>query len=45
MILAPTECQRALEAVRTHGHNVFSPDEDWLRRELTGALEAVLFGH
>ena len=43
--LAPQEANDALVAVRVHGDEVFGPTEDGLRRELTGALEAVLFGY
>ena len=41
--LAPQEANAALVAVRLHGDEVFGPTEDGLRRELTGALEQVLF--
>jgi hypothetical protein len=43
--LAPQEANAALVAVRLHGDEVFGPTEDGLRRELTGALEQVLFGY
>jgi hypothetical protein len=43
--LAPQEANAALVAVRLHGDEVFGPTEDGLRRELTDALEQVLFGY
>lgn len=43
--LAPQEANAALVAVRMHGDEAFGPTEDGLRRELTGALEQVLFGY
>lgn len=42
--LAPTERQKALEAVREHGE-VFTPAEAELRRELLDALTEATLGH
>ena len=43
--LAPTEAQAALEAVRVHGDEVFTSEEDGLRRELEDVLTEATIGH
>lgn len=42
--LAPAEAQAALEAVRMHGE-VFTSEEDELRRELLDVLTEATLGH
>jgi len=43
--LAPIEAQAALEAVREHGDEVFTPAEPALRRELMDVLIEFTTGH
>lgn len=43
--LAPTEAQAALEAARVHGDEVFTSEEDGLRRELEDVLTEATIGH
>ena len=43
--LLPTEAQAALEAVRVHGDDVFTPAQDGLRRELLEVLTEFTLGH
>lgn len=43
--LLPTEAQAALYAVRLHGDEVFTPEEDGLRRELEDVLTGTTIGH
>ena len=43
--LAPQEANAALVAVRVHGDDVFTPEEDGLRRELLEVLTEFTLGH
>ena len=43
--LAPQEANAALVAVRVHGDDVFTPEEDGLRRELEDVLTETTIGH
>lgn len=43
--LAPQEANDALVAVRVHGDDVFTPEEDGLRRELEDVLTETTIGH
>ena len=43
--LAPQEANDALVAVRVRGDEVFTPEEDGLRRELEDVLTEATIGH
>lgn len=43
--LAPQEANDALVTVRVHGDDVFTPEEDGLRRELEDVLTEITIGH
>lgn len=43
--LAPQEANDALVVVRVHGDDVFTPEEDGLRRELEDVLIEITIGH
>lgn len=43
--LTPQEADDALVAVRVHGDDVFTPEEDAVRQELEDVLTEITIGH